>query len=257
MESRLRGAVKAALLIFWLLISLPLLALFRMRGGARYIWFRGYIYRVILVILGFKVKVHGQLCYRPPVLFISNHTSYLDILVLGSFVPGSFVAKQEMEDWPVFNLICKLSNTIHVERKPSKAQEGLDKLASSLRQDDSVILFPEGTTSHGNKLLGFKTSFFKVAEMDIEGLMVQPLSIAYTKLNGLPVGSQWRPFFAWVGDDDLMPHLWQILKQATAVAEIYLHPPIKAAGKDRKALSETCEALIAESLSESIQGRPR
>ena len=146
-----------------------------------------------------------------PTLFVCNHSSYLDITVLGSMILGSFVAKTEVASWPFFGMLAKLQRTIFVDRRRHSTHTQRDDLLARLTEGDNVILFPEGTSNDGNRVLPFRSALFSVAEPrrhgggegQIKDLIVQPVSIAYVRLNGLPVGHGLRPLFAWYGDMEL------------------------------------------------------
>ncbi|MEX3930174.1 lysophospholipid acyltransferase family protein, partial [Paraburkholderia sp. BR10936] len=145
-------------------------------------------------LMGLDVVVRGQRA-DGPVLFVSNHSSYLDITVLGSQIPGSFVAKSEVGSWPFFGLLARLQRTVFVERKArASVDKQRDDIGSRLDAGDSLILFPEGTSSDGNRTLPFKTALFAVAARRIDGrpLTVQPVSVAATRLDGIPMGFAFR-----------------------------------------------------------------
>ena len=147
-----------------------------------------------------------------PVLFACNHMSYSDIAILGSLLPASFVAKAEVANWPLFGLLAKLQRTVFIDRRATKATEQRDEMICRLEGGDSMILFPEGTSSDGNKVLPFKSALFGVAQVEPHGqpLLVQPVSLAYTRLDGMPVGRALRPYFAWYGAMTLVSHFWEV-----------------------------------------------
>ncbi|MCA8930513.1 MAG: 1-acyl-sn-glycerol-3-phosphate acyltransferase, partial [Alphaproteobacteria bacterium] len=171
-----------------------------------------FYHRICLRILGMRVERHGEGNGRHPTLFVVNHCSYLDIAVLGSLIGGSFVAKAEVAGWPLFGWLAKLQRTVFVDRQRRVGVSGQrDEIANRLEAGDDLILFPEGTSSDGNRILPFKTALFAVAERRVAGrpLVVQPVTIAYVRLDGIPLGHGLRPFFAWYGDMDLGGHLWK------------------------------------------------
>ena len=145
-----------------------------------------FYHRVCTRILGFEIRVHGEKLASTPVLFACNHVSYADIAILGSLLPASFVAKAEVAKWPLFGLLAKLQRTVFVNRRATKATKQRDEMICRLEGGDSMILFPEGTSSDGNKVLPFKSALFGVAQVEPHGqpLLVQPISLAYTRLDG-------------------------------------------------------------------------
>lgn len=217
-----------------------------------------FYHRLCARILGFRIVVRGRRVRERPVLFAVNHVSYLDITVLGAVMTGCFVAKEEVAGWPLFGLLAKLQRSVFIARRRSAVARHGDDISERLEAGDNLILFPEGTSSDGTRVLPFKSALFAVAQGRPHGepLKVQPVSIAYTRLNGVPLGRGMRPFFAWYGDMDLLPHLWTVaaLGQLTVVVE--LHPPItlEEAGS-RKALAATVHERVSRGLARANAGR--
>jgi len=209
-------------------------------------------------LLGIRAVRRGKPVQDGPVLFVSNHCSYLDITVLGSLVPASFVAKTEVARWPLFGALAKLQRSVFVDRKSFRAVKHRDEMSARLEAGDSLILFPEGTSSDGNRVLPFKSSLLSVAELEPGGqpLTVQPVSIAYTMLDGLPMGRYLRPFFAWYGDMDMVSHLWQWAGLGRLTVVVRFHEPVTLARfGSRKILSEHCYAVVSRGMSEALAGR--
>ena len=217
-------------------------------------------HRLVCRILGIRVAAQGELAKNRPLLIVGNHTSYLDIEVLGSLIPGSFVAKAEIARWPFFGWLAKLQRSVFIERRSSKAREHKDEIEKRLLEGDVLILFPEGTSNDGNRILPFRSALFSVAERRVEGeaLVVQPVSLAYTRLDGMPMGRSFRPFFAWYGDMELPPHLWQMLGLGIVTAEVIFHEPVTIDRfGSRKALAEHCWRIVSEGLASLLTGRPQ
>jgi lyso-ornithine lipid O-acyltransferase len=217
-------------------------------------------HRLVCRIIGIRVSARGTLAQARPLLIVANHTSYLDIEVLGSLVPGSFVAKAEIAGWPFFGWLAKLQRSVFIERRSSKAREHKDEIEKRLLAGDLLILFPEGTSDDGNRLLPFRSALFSVAERRIEGepLQVQPVSLAYTRLDGMPMGRSFRPFFAWYGQMALAPHLWRMLGMGLVTAEVIFHEPVTIDRfASRKALAEHCWRVVSEGVASLLAGRPQ
>jgi len=209
-------------------------------------------------ILGVQIERRGRQSRQHPTLYVSNHASYLDVTVLGALIRGSFVAKSEVRKWPVFGWLATLQRTVFVERRALRSAVHRDEMVRRLEAGDSLILFAEGTSSDGNRVLPFKSALLSVAEMYRGGapLMIQPVSVAYTKLDGLPLGRDLRPFFAWYGDMDLMPHLWQFAGLGRLTVVVHFHRPVTLAEVgSRKALSHYCQAESARGVAAAIAGR--
>ena len=209
-------------------------------------------------ILGFRIKAQGERSSDRPTLFVANHTSYLDIEILGALIEGSFVAKHEVARWPFFGWLAKLQRTVFVDRRVRSTAAQRDAIRERLDAGDNLILFPEGTANDGNRVLPFKSALFSVADYRGRGgtLTVQPVSLAYTRLDGIPLGRFYRPFFAWYGDMELAPHLWAMLGLGTVEVAVTFHPPVTLAQfGSRKGLAEHCHRVIAQGVAQALAGR--
>lgn len=217
-----------------------------------------FYHRTCLRIFGIDLTVRGHRSLRHPTLFVANHVSYLDIMVLGALLNCSFIAKQEVSSWPGFGLLAKLQETVFIQRKRSAVGRHADEIGERLAQGDNLVLFPEGTSGDGNHVLPFRSGYLGVADREVDGepLIVQPMSIAYTRLNGVPIGRVLRPFFAWYGDMDLAPHLWRVvgLGRLSVVVEFQEPTTLKEIGS-RKALARCARDRIAEGLARANSGR--
>ena len=215
-------------------------------------------HRVCVRILGFQIRTHGKRVTKGPVLFVCNHTSYTDISILGALLPASFVAKAEVASWPFFGALARLQRTVFVDRRPAKATVQRDEMVRRLEAGDNLILFPEGTSSDGNAVLPFKSALFSVAQIEPNGepLRVQPVSIAYTRLDGMPVGRALRPYFAWYGDMTLARHFWEVAGLGRATVDIVFHPAVTIRDYEtRKGLAEYCFQVVADGVSVANAGR--
>jgi 1-acyl-sn-glycerol-3-phosphate acyltransferase len=212
-------------------------------------------HRLICRVMGIRLVRRGTISPHRPTLFVSNHTSYLDIEIMGAAIDGSFVSKAEVSHWPVISWLAKLQRTIFVERADrAGAARQRDEIRRRLDEGDNLILFPEGTSGDGIHLLPFKSTLFAAAED--ERVMVQPVSAVYRLLDGIPLGRFYRPFFAWYGDMTMAPHLWKMLGLGQLTVVMTFHEPVRL--KDfgsRKLLSEHCARVIAEGMSAALAGR--
>ncbi|MBF0393589.1 MAG: 1-acyl-sn-glycerol-3-phosphate acyltransferase [Alphaproteobacteria bacterium] len=227
------------------------------RHGALARWVRLW-WRGIAWAAGLRINQSGAIADTArPVLFVSNHAGYLDIIVLGALLPACFVSKAEVSGWPVFGWLSRLGRTVFIQRKAARSASQRDELTARLAAGDSLILFPEGTSSDGNRTLPFKSSLFAIAAHDQGRLPVQPISIAYTRLDGMAVGHAWRPLFAWYGAMALVPHFWCYLGLGKVGVELRFHPPTTLAEHaSRKALSAACHRVVARGVGEALTGRP-
>lgn len=250
----LLAALTAALLPFQLValrFDLPL------RRRLPRLW-----HRAACRTLGLKVRVHGTLVPRRPLLLVSNHVSWKDIMVLGSIADVAYIAKSEVRDWPVFGILARLQATIFVEREQKRrVGKQADEIAERLLAGEIVVLFPEGTTSDGNRVLDMKTSLFGAAASAVSSapervVHLQPVSIAYTGLHGMAMGRFHRPLAAWPGDIELLPHLLGVAREGAIDVDVDLGEQVDyREGGNRKQISHEIEARIRAMLGTRLRGR--
>ena len=257
----LRVIARAAGLALWtapasavqaVLIALPGDA---KRGFARIYW------SGVCRILGVERRVVGARCVGAgrPVLFVSNHTSWLDVPTLGATLPACFVAKAEVGQWPVIRTIARLGRTVFVSRRARETGRERDDMRARLAAGDNLILFPEGTSSDGARVLPFRSPFFSVAETRAgeTAPLIQPVSTVYDRLEGLPIGRATRPVPSWYGDMDLGRHFWRLARFRHLRVTIVLHPPLDPAEHpSRKALARAVWTTVASAAAGLRQNRP-
>ncbi|HMB76741.1 MAG TPA: lysophospholipid acyltransferase family protein [Kiloniellaceae bacterium] len=222
--------------------------------------FRLWYYRTLCRAAGLAVVLEGRPTTARPALVVANHASYLDIALLGSILDASFVSRADVARWPFIGWSARLQGTVFVERAARNARRHRDGIAARLSDGDSLILFPEGTSSDGQRVLPFKSTLFAAAELTVDNrpVQVQAVSIAYTKLDGMPMGRYLRPFFAWFGDMTFWRHLWHLLSLGQATAVVRFHEPVTLADfANRKGLTSYCHAQVARGVSSALSGRGR
>src|SRR5919197_4532299 len=263
-EARGRGAMRAiAVLAAFVAFTLPLMPvqalLLRIsRGHARTLphWY----HRCLCRLLGIRLHVEGEVVRDAPVLLIANHSSWLDIPVLAALAPLSFVAKKEVGDWPLISALARLQRTVFIDRRRRIAVGAArDEIVERLKAGDAVVLFAEGTSSDGNRVLPFKTSLFAAAESDSSELTahVQTLAVAYTRLHGVPLGRADRSVVGWYGDMEMVSHAWQLLKAGPLDVSIRVGQPVPFASfLHRKALARYSESEVREAVVGMLRGRP-
>lgn len=215
-------------------------------------------HRFVLKLLGFRLTVHGEMAKVRPLLIAANHISWTDIMVAGSLGEVAFVAKSEVASWPAIGPLAKLSRTVFVERdRKARAGTQAGELAGRLSAREAMVLFAEGSTADGNMLLPFKSSLFGAVQMaQGEPAFVQPVTIAYTRLHGMPMGRQHRIHASWIGDRVLLPHIMALLSEGGVDVEVHFHEPIAAgSGQSRKALASQAERVIADQLARTLRSR--
>jgi len=256
--SPLRAVVRLVVYLAFTLALIPVQAA-ALRLGSRLVERLPVFYhRQCCRILGIKVELSGTPSTARPTLFICNHTSYIDITVLSSAMPISFVAKAEVAGWPLFGLLAKLQRTVFVDRKRGSTMEQRDGIAARLAAGDNLMLFPEGTSDDGNRILPFRSALLSVAEAAAaeRPLAIQPVSIAYTSVNGVPLGWGLRPLVAWYGGMELGGHLWRFSRLGQVEVVVQFHEEIRMGDfPSRKELTRHCSEAVAGGVDRALGGR--
>ncbi|HEX3666486.1 MAG TPA: lysophospholipid acyltransferase family protein [Rhizomicrobium sp.] len=259
---RAAGILFVFLFVTFLLIPWQESAL-RFRLGRRKTFPHRY-HRFLCRLFGIRVTVLGTPVQSSGVLMVANHTSYFDILVFSAAARVSFIAKHEVASWPLAGTLARLQETVFIERtRRSQTAAARDVIRERLIEGDALILFPEGTSDDGNSVLPFKSALLGAAEIDIgtdnqgrpRHVPVQPVTISYVGLYGLPMGRDMRPLFAWYGDMDLVPHLWEALKTGPFEAVVEFHPPLSVDSVGgRKALATVAESMVRQGQTRALTG---
>lgn len=258
---RLRAAVLLVAFFAVTLLMMPVQALLlalRSRWGE---WLPHYYHRVICRLLGVRVHVSGEVPNDRPVLLISNHISWLDIIVISTLAPLHFIAKREVADWPFFGWLAKLQRSLFVDRERRTAVKAVaHQIAERLKAGERMVLFAEGTSSDGNQILPFKSALIGAAALAAEekgeGADVQTLTLAYTRFHGLPMGRVARTYVAWYGDMDMLSHVWGLMRQGPIDAHVRISAPLRLENvRDRKKLAVLSEAQVRQNFAELIRAR--
>src|SRR5471030_1959265 len=218
-------------------------------------------YRVLRALLRVHVRVVGEPVRDRPVLFVSNHVSWADIIVIGSLAPIAFVAKSEVANWPLVGATARMQRTVFVDRaRRQQTGDAISEIVARLASGTPVVLFAEGTSSDGNRVLPFRSALIgavKEAGARAEhGILIQPMSICYTGLNGIPMCRQHRSTVAWYGDLDFMPHIKALIARGAIDAVVAYGDPIGADGTaDRKAMAKSLEGAVRQITSATLRGR--
>jgi 1-acyl-sn-glycerol-3-phosphate acyltransferase len=261
-----RKLAAAGKLAGFLALTLPLMpvqaALVRLspRAARR---FPHWYHRRVCRLLGVRVRIEGALEPGVPVLLLANHASWLDIPVISAAAPVSFVAKKEVATWPFVSWLARLQRTVFVDRtRRTTVGETANEMIERLRCGDALVLFAEGTSSDGGRVLPFKTSLIAAAKPSKGAggeapheAVVQTLAVAYTHLHGLPIGRADRPLIGWYGDMEMGGHVWQILKAGPIEVTVRFGAPIPLDDfPDRKALARHSETKVREEVVELLRG---
>jgi 1-acyl-sn-glycerol-3-phosphate acyltransferase len=209
-------------------------------------------HRAACAVIGIRITQIGARTQDSPVLILSNHASWLDIIVLSAIAPVVFVAKSEVANWPLFGWLAKLQRTIFVEReRRHKTGDAARAMGERLMGGDAVVLFPEGTSSDGIRILPFRSALIGAVHHTIgdsthhDRVTVQPVSIAYVRYGGVPVGRALRDKVAWYGEAELVPHLLGVLSAGAVDVTVSWGDAVGyGMTADRKQIARDAEAAV-------------
>jgi 1-acyl-sn-glycerol-3-phosphate acyltransferase len=221
-------------------------------------------YRILRSLLRVRVRVDGTPVRGRAVLYVSNHVSWVDIVVIGSLAPVAFVAKSEVRRWPLVGITAELQRTVFVDRhRRHQTADAVGEMVARLKGGTSVVLFAEGTSSDGNRVLPFRSALLGAvkhvaAHNDAAGdILIQPMSISYVSSHGIPLGRQHRPLVAWYGDLDFMPHIREFIARGAVDAVVSYGEPVAIdAAADRKTLTRRLEDTVRGLMAAALLKRP-
>lgn len=244
----LRGAGFLLITLFLALIyPLAIAAGQKARCQVRRFWCRSSCW-----LFNITVRCEGRPFGCCPTLFVSNHVSYLDVIILGSFLDATFIAKAEIKGWPLIGYIANRVGTMFIRRHWRQALVQRNLLAARMRQGESFVLFAEGTSTSGLAVKPFKTSLLSVAEPWVLDCPVaaRAVTLAYTRLaDGRAYDRATCDLYAWYDDMEFAPHLRRLLQQDGCEVTIRLHEPVLSWAVDsRKILGPQLRGQIVESL---------
>ncbi|MDG2186964.1 MAG: lysophospholipid acyltransferase family protein [Hyphomicrobiales bacterium] len=212
-------------------------------------------HRILLKLFDIKITVKGEINDQPG-LIVSNHGSWVDIFLISSVLRTVFVAKKDVSTWPFISFLARLQKTIFIDRNnPKKLMKTVKDIEKRILKNEKIVIFPEGTSSDGNKILPFKSSIFILCDLIKEkNATIQPISIAYTKYNGLAIDRISRPLIAWYGNMNLLSHLYFMIKSGSFDVEITFHNKIDISEKkSRKEIANECEKQIRRGFLSSLK----
>ncbi len=261
---RVRVVRRAVTILLWTMVSIVIQSVCILLPGRAKVVFARLYWAAFSRLLGLRVRVIGRSAASAApdgrrVVFVSNHSSWLDVAVLGGQLEGCFVAKQEVGTWPLVATISRLGRSVLVSRRRAAAGHERDGMQRRLAQGDNLILFPEGTTSDGARVMAFRSAFFAIVDRQPGAAMpvIQPVSVVYDRLAGLPTGRATRPLFAWYGDMDIASHFWRLAQHRGLRASVLLHAPLDPADfPDRKTLAAATWRVVADGAATLRQNRP-
>jgi 1-acyl-sn-glycerol-3-phosphate acyltransferase len=219
-------------------------------------------HRILCALIGMRIREAGQRNCDAPTLILSNHVSWLDICVISALAPVVFVSKREVSRWPVFGWLAKLQRTIFIDRQArQRTGDATKEIGGRLLGGDAVVLYAEGTSSDGVRVLPFRPALIGAVHQALAGsrpdaaVTVQPVSLAYVGYGGLPIGRALRHRVAWVGDADLIPHLIGVLSSGAVDVTVSWGDAVAIkSGADRKQIARDAERSVRRMTAVALAG---
>ena len=246
----LRKIWRSTMFLLWMW-PFAIYSLFRSIGGRAGIKRVAYCTRswgkFLVKNFGVDVKFICNHRIEEGMLIVSNHQSYLDVLLHASLFPIRFTPKKDIKYWPILGFYLGISRPLWIDRKNrQKSAETVEEIHRTLADGVSLLIYPEGTTTDGESgMLPFKPTSF--ATVIGTGFKIQPIIT-----QDLRDKDNWNP--AWYGDQTLLPHLWKFLgRKKTRVIVTALEPVTPLPGEDRKALAARVEKLMTGAMAKKIQ----
>ena len=205
---------------------------------------------LILRLFGLKLKVIGKQSYSSTI-FVSNHISWTDILVIQSALDIIFIAKSDVKKMPGLGFLASIANTVFIDRNPQKISKDSLILKKKIEKGELICFFPEGTSTDGLRVLKFKSGFFQLLFDRINNQnkyikKVQPLSIYY-KVHNKNLS---KDFYGWWGSMSIISHITKILCLSSGSVELKFHDSLNSEDfNDRKEIALAAENTIAKYIS--------
>ena len=243
---------------FWIMVVAQLPIILLLPKGRASVWYMGVFMRILLVLSGIKIRVHGKISSHRPLLVISNHISIFEIATFPVAFGGSFIAKKEMETWPLVGWVSKKFGVVFIDRRPSHAVEALKQVQETLANVSyPVFLFPEGTTTNGSYVKPFKSTLFNFVENS--DVTVQPMVMHYRYRDGDVIsGEDLAEHFGYFANEkqekgplcsrerSAFGQVFHIMMLGGFMVELTVLPPPPLAGMDRKQIAETLHKIVSD-----------
>ena len=250
----LRAGAKIAVLVLLSAMMMPVQWLvLRITKGARAFVLPRLWHRCLCAAFGIEAEVVGRPRDAARTLYVGNHISHFDILLLGSLLDARFIAKDDMERWPGMRFMGGLGQTLFISRRARDATHVAASIAEQMRSNNNLILFAEGTTSSGEKVAPFKSSLFSLfmgGEGNGDAWTVQPFTLDIVAVDGRALSSGGaRDDYAFYGDMDAGAHVQRFLRLSGARVRVVFHAPMTIPPEtDRKTLAAQLHAVVASGL---------
>ena len=245
-------------ILFWILVVVQLPLLVCMPRGATSVRYMRFFMRILLHVVGVRIRVNGHLSSHRPLLVVSNHISIFEIATFPVAFGGSFIAKKEMEHWPLVGWVSRKFGVVFVDRRPSHAMDALTQVQETVATVPyPIFLFPEGTTTNGAYVKPFKSTLFNFVENS--NVVVQPLVMNYRFRDGGVISdTDMAEHFAYFNNSnqDMGPvcsrersafgQVFHIMMLGGFMVELTVLPPPPLAGMDRKQIAETLHKIVSD-----------
>lgn len=243
---------------FWIMVVIQLPIIFILPRGAASVRYMSFFMRILLVLAGIKIRIHGTISSHRPLLVISNHISIFEIATFPVAFGGSFIAKKEMESWPLVGWVARKFGVVFIDRRPSHAVDALTQVQQTLANVSyPIFLFPEGTTTNGAYVKPFKSTLFNFVENS--NVVVQPMVMNYRFRDGTPISdADMAEHFAYFNNSnqDMGPtcsrersafgQVFHIMMLGGFMVELTVLPPPPLVGLDRKQIAETLQKTVSD-----------
>jgi len=205
-----------------------------------------------LKILGIKVRINGTLDKTKNYLIVANHLSYLDALIISSFLPSSFVTSLEVKSTSFLGHLTMLSGCLFVNRKDkSKINLEILGLRDALLKNINVTFFPEATSTDGTAVIRFRKPLFEASIAS--GKPILPITINYQEVSSNKVSDKNRDSVFWYGEMTFFPHFMNLLKQSEVITELVIHEPFTPELYPVFELAEKAHQIISNSYKPILQ----
>lgn len=245
-------------LLFWLAVVLQLPIIVLLPRGRVSVWYMRIFMRFLLVLSGIKITVHGKLSEHRPLMVVSNHISIFEIATFPVAFGGSFIAKKEMEHWPLVGWVAKKFGVIFIDRRPSHAKDALKLVQETVSKVSyPMFLFPEGTTTNGSYVKKFKSTLFNFVENS--DVAVQPMAMHYRFRDGGVISDEdLAEHFGYFNNADqefgpkcsrersAFGQVFHVMMLGGFKVEITVLPSPSLIGMDRKQIAETLQKIVSD-----------
>jgi len=247
----------------FMLVAIPVQVVLARFGVPGWTLIPKIFHRLGAAFLGMRVTVLGTPARGRPTLIVSNHISWTDIVAVGSVADVTFVAKQEVRRWPFVGFMASLQRTLYVDRtRRSDAHRSSREMGRRMAAGGPVLLFAEGQSDVGTHVLPFRSALVGAAqhalvEAGADEVLLQPLTIAYTRLQGLPVSRTDRSLIAWIRSKSVKENLLEILTGGMKdVTLAFGTPHVLTEASSRKVITRQAEDEVRRRLVALNRGLP-